>query len=66
MLHIAGRLALGSGLGAATFGVVVLLAWLATGRPEGAERDLLELGRRIRDRLVRLVWRRSAPAAGQI
>ncbi|HEX4261096.1 MAG TPA: oligosaccharide flippase family protein [Acetobacteraceae bacterium] len=65
MLHIAGRLALGSTVGAATFGAVVLLAWVATGRPDGAERDLLELGRRIRRRLVRLVWRRSAATAEQ-
>ena len=43
-------------VGVVTYTAVLLAAWLAAGRPPGAETDFLMLARRITGRLVR-VWR---------
>jgi hypothetical protein len=43
-------------VGFVTYTAVLLAAWLAAGRPPGAETDFLMLARRMSSRLVR-VWR---------
>jgi lipopolysaccharide exporter len=43
-------------VGVATYSVVLLTAWLAAGRPPGAETDFLALARRLGGRLTR-IWR---------
>lgn len=51
-------LASAAGLGAGTYGLALLALWLLSGRPAGAEADLLALARR----LARSVLRRALPA----
>ena len=46
--------------GAAVYGVVLLGLWLACGRPNGPEADVLELLKRIGSRLILAVARRTA------
>jgi O-antigen/teichoic acid export membrane protein len=45
-------------VGAATYTFVLLMAWQASGRPSGAETDLLALGRRMVARLGGTLWAR--------
>ena len=45
-------------LGAAVYGVALLAAWLAAGRPSGAETDLLALIRGMSRRLAGALWSR--------
>lgn len=56
----AGRLLLACGAGAAVYTIVLLGLWLASGRPAGAEMDLLELVRRATYRLGGMLSRRAA------
>lgn len=48
---LAGHLLVASGAGAAVFVLVMLCLWLAASRPAGAERDLMEILRRLLSRL---------------
>jgi O-antigen/teichoic acid export membrane protein len=53
---LAQQLAVAVATGAAVYGVVLLAAWFAAGRPPGAETDFLALARRLSDRIAG-VWR---------
>jgi lipopolysaccharide exporter len=53
---LAQQLAVAVAVGVVTYGVVLLAAWLAAGRPPGAETDFLMLARRLSGRVTRL-WR---------
>jgi len=52
------QLALGVAVGAAVYATVLLTAWLAAGRPPGAETDLLAFARRMLSRLGGALWAR--------
>jgi O-antigen/teichoic acid export membrane protein len=52
------QLLIAIGLGAAVYSAVLLAAWMAAGRPSGAETDLLALIRRLGSRLTRALWLR--------
>ena len=52
------HLSVAIGLGALVYAVVLLAAWFAAGRPEGAETDFLALAGRVGGRFARLPWRR--------
>lgn len=64
-LRLIGGLASSCTLGAAVYVAVVLILWLAAGRPAGAELDLLELASRLRGRIMQAVWRRPATQTGR-
>lgn len=59
----AGRLVLDMALGAAVYIGAVLVLWHMSGRPEGAEADILTLWRRFEARLTRLRLRTLAQPA---
>lgn len=59
-------LLLGAGCGAAIYAATVMGLWLASGRPAGAESDMLELLRRVAGGLVANLRFRAAGSAGSL
>jgi O-antigen/teichoic acid export membrane protein len=53
---LARQLMVAVAVGVVTYGIVLLAAWLAAGRPPGAETDFLALAQRLSSRVTRL-WR---------
>jgi len=51
--HLVQALASAAGLGAGTYGLALLALWLLSGRPAGAEADLLALARRLAKGILR-------------
>jgi PST family polysaccharide transporter len=58
------QLAIGVPLGMVVYATVLAGLWLASGRPEGAEQDLLELLGRLVPRARRLWAQTAGPASG--
>ena len=55
---LARQLVIAIGVGAAAYAIALLAAWLASGRPSGAETDLVALIRRMGSRLTGGLWSR--------
>jgi O-antigen/teichoic acid export membrane protein len=55
---LAQQLVLAVATGAAVYSIVLLAAWIAAGRPAGAETDFLALARRLSGRVAGALWSR--------